>query len=128
MTVAADLRNALGDVVDVTDESLEAARADRSGHRSAGRPLAIVHAERVDHVQQTMRIASSTQTPVVVRGAGTGLAGGANAGPGEIVLSTIRMNRMLDVRPDDLLAVVEPGILNAELNAQLGEHGLWWAP
>ena len=128
VTVAADLRNALGDVVDVTDESLEAARADRSGHRSAGRPLAIVHAESVDHVQQTMRIASSTQTPVVVRGAGTGLAGGANAGPGEIVLSTIRMNRMLDVRPDDLLAVVEPGILNAELNAQLGEHGLWWAP
>ena len=38
------------------------------------------------------------------------------------------MDRILEVRPDDLLAVVEPGILNADLNAALAEHGLWWAP
>lgn len=75
MTVAAALRNALGDIVDVTEDSLEAARADRSGHSSTGRPLAVVHAETIEHVQQTMRIATETRTPVVVRGAGTGLAG-----------------------------------------------------
>lgn len=128
MTVAAALRDALGDIVDITEGSLEAARADRSGHSSSGRPIAVVHAETVDHVQQTMRIATETLTPVVVRGAGTGLAGAANAGPGEIVLSTMRMNRVLEVRQDDLFAVVEPGILNAELNNQLAEHGLWWPP
>lgn len=128
MTVAAALRNALGDIVDVTEESLEAARADRSGHSSTGRPLVVVHAETIEHVQQTMRIATETRTPVVVRGAGTGLAGAANAGPGEIVLSTMRMNRVLEVRPDDLFAVVEPGILNAELNTLLAEHDLWWPP
>ncbi|MGY1552993.1 FAD-binding oxidoreductase [Microbacterium sp. A588] len=128
MTVAAALRDALGDIVDVTDGTLEAARADRSGHASPGRPLAVIHAETVEHVQQTMRIATQTRTPVVVRGAGTGLAGAANAGPGEIVLSTVRMNRVLEVRPDDLFAVVEPGILNAELNTLLAEHGLWWPP
>jgi glycolate oxidase len=128
VTVAAALRDALGDIVDITDESLEAARADRSGHSSAGRSLAVVHAETVSHVQQTMRIATASHTPVVVRGAGTGLAGAANAGPGEIVLSTLRMNRVLEVRPDDLFAVVEPGILNAELNGLLAEHGLWWPP
>jgi len=128
MTVVAVLRSTLGDIVDVTEDSLEAARADRSGHSSAGRPLAVVHAETIEHVQQTMRIATETRTPVVVRGAGTGLAGGANAGPGEIVLSTMRMNRVLEVRPDDLFAVVEPGILNADLNALLAEHGVWWPP
>ncbi|MGO2745413.1 FAD-binding oxidoreductase [Microbacterium sp.] len=128
MTVAAALRDALGDLVDVTGTTLEAARSDRSGHSSPGQPLAVVHAETVEHVQQTMRIATRTRTPVVVRGAGTGLAGAANAGPGEIVLSTIRMNRALEIRPDDLIAVVEPGILNAELNAQLAEQGLWWPP
>jgi len=128
VTVVAALRDALGDVVDVTEVSLEAARADRSGHRSPGRPIAVVHARTIADVQQTMRIATATRTPVVVRGAGTGLAGAANAGPGEIVLSTMRLNRVLEVRQDDLLAVVEPGILNAQLNARLAEDGLWWAP
>src|SRR5690606_32676620 len=102
--------------------------ADRSGHAAPGRPLAVVHAETVAHVQETLRIASDTRTPVVVRGAGTGLAGAANAGEGEIVLSTRRMTRIHEIRPDDLLAVVEPGILNAELNAALAPHGVWWAP
>src|SRR5690606_13660467 len=45
-----------------------------------------------------------------------------------IVLSTARMDRILEIRPDVLLAVVEPGILNADLNTRLAEHGLWWAP
>lgn len=128
MSVADALREALGGIVDVSEESLEAARADRSGHAAPGRPLAVVHAETVEHVQQTMRIATATRTPVVIRGAGTGLAGAANAGEGEIVLSTRRMTRILEVRPDDLLAVVEPGILNAELNDALAAHGVWWAP
>lgn len=122
------LRAALGERVDTTDAALEAARADKSGHASAGRPLAVVHARSVADVQATLRIASTTGTPVVTRGAGTGLAGGANAGPGEIALSVRAMDRILEVRPDDLLAVVEPGILNADLNRALAEHGLWWAP
>jgi glycolate oxidase len=126
--VLARLRAELGDRVDTAPSALEDARADKSGHRSAGVPLAVVHAESIGDVQATLRIASETGVPVVTRGAGTGLAGGANAGPGEIALSTRRMTRILEVRPDDLLAVVEPGILNAELNAALAEHGLWWAP
>lgn len=126
--VVAALREALGDRVDTSPAALEAARADKSGHRAPGLPLAVVHAASVADVQATMRIASRTGTPVVTRGAGTGLAGGANTGTGEIALSTRRMTRILDVSADDLLAVVEPGILNAELNDALAAHGLWWAP
>ena len=132
MTEASDalalLREALGDRVDTSAASLNAARADKSGHAAAGAPLAVVHARTVEDVQQTLRIASATGTPVVTRGAGTGLAGGANAGTGEIALSMRAMDRILEVRADDLLAVVEPGILNADLNAALAPHGLWWAP
>ncbi|GAB3600364.1 FAD-binding oxidoreductase [Microbacterium tumbae] len=128
MSVATLLRDALGGIVDTTEASLEAARADRSGHAAPGRPFAVVHAETVEDVQRTMRIATETRTPVVVRGAGTGLAGAANAGEGEIVLSTRRMTGILEIRPDDLMAVVEPGILNAELNTALAAHGVWWAP
>lgn len=122
------LRAVLGDRVDTSPAALEAARADRSGHASDGPPLAVVHATSTADVQQTLRIARDTGTPVVVRGAGTGLAGAANAGPGELVLSMLRMRRVLEIRPDDLLAVVEPGILNGELDRVLAEHGLWWPP
>ncbi|MDF2508490.1 MAG: FAD-linked oxidase [Microbacterium sp.] len=128
MSVLTQLKESLGELVDTDEAVLELARADRSGHAAAGRPIAVVHAERVEHVQQTMRIASATRTPVVIRGAGTGLAGAANAGTGDIVLSLRRMTAIREVRPDDLLAVVEPGILNADLNAELARHGLWWAP
>ncbi|MGP3535577.1 FAD-binding oxidoreductase [Microbacterium sp. RD1] len=126
--VAARLVAALGDSVDTSTASREAARADKSGHAAEGLPIAVVHAASVADVQETLRIATATSTPVVPRGAGTGLAGAANTGHGEISLSLRGMNRILEVRPDDLLAVVEPGILNADLNAALAEHGLWWAP
>ncbi|MCC4248392.1 MULTISPECIES: FAD-binding oxidoreductase [Microbacterium] len=126
--VAALLRAELGDRVDTSPVALESVRADKSGHAAAGTPLAVVHAASVPDVQAVMRIATATRTPVVPRGAGTGLAGGANTGGGEISLSLRGMDRLLEVRPDDLLAVVEPGILNAELNALLEPHGVWWAP
>ena len=122
------LRAALGDRVDTTPASLEAARADKSGHAAAGLPIAVVHAASTADVQAVLRIASETATPVVTRGAGTGLAGGAGAGTGEISLSTRSMTRVLEIRADDLIAVVEPGIINSELNDLLRPHGLWWAP
>ncbi|WP_295824508.1 FAD-linked oxidase C-terminal domain-containing protein [uncultured Microbacterium sp.] len=122
------LRAALGERVDTSPAALDAARADKSGHAAEGLPLAVVHAASVADVQAVMRVATATRTPVVPRGAGTGLAGGANTGGGEISLSLRGMDRVLEVRPDDLLAVVEPGILNADLNAQLEPHGVWWAP
>ncbi|WP_374314189.1 FAD-binding oxidoreductase [Microbacterium sp.] len=122
------LRAALGERVDLSADARGAARADKSGHAASGTPLAVVNARTIEDVQITLRIASETGTPVVTRGAGTGLAGGANAGEGEIALSVRGMDRILEVRPDDLLAVVEPGIINADLNAALAGHGLWWAP
>ncbi|MBD8478384.1 FAD-binding oxidoreductase [Microbacterium sp. CFBP 8794] len=126
--VVAQLRAELGARVDTSPAALDAARADKSGHAAEGVPLAVVRATSVADVQAVMRIASATGTPVVPRGAGTGLAGGANTGGGEISLSLRAMDRLIEVRPDDLLAVVEPGILNAELNALLEPHGVWWAP
>ncbi|MCU1420842.1 MAG: FAD-binding oxidoreductase, partial [Microbacteriaceae bacterium] len=75
-----------------------------------------------------MRIASQFGVAVVPRGAGTGLAGGAIASAGEIVLSTLGMNRVLEVSAADELAVVEPGIINSDLNEALAADGLWWAP
>lgn len=107
---------------------LEACRTDRSGHVAAGAPLALVEALSIEDVQTVCRIAHQHGTPVVTRGAGTGLAGGGIAGDGEIVLSTTSMTRILEVSTTNQLAVVEPGILNGTLNRELAKQGLWWPP
>ncbi|SDR91216.1 FAD-binding oxidoreductase [Agrococcus carbonis] len=123
------LRAALPPHVVVTDPAaLDVARADKSGHRSVAPPLAIVEAEAVEHVQAAMAWASAHRVPVVPRAAGTGLAGGAIAGGGELVVSVDRMRRLRDVSVVDQSCVVEPGIRNAELNELLAAHGLWWPP
>ena len=122
------LQQALPGRVDVSLQARLAARADKSGHASSGTPLAVLSPQSVADVQTIMRIASDTHTPVVPRGAGTGLAGGANTGANELSLSLLRMDRVLEVQPDDLIAVVEPGIINARLNEILAPHGVWWAP
>jgi glycolate oxidase len=126
--VLAALRESLGDAVSIDVDALESAREDKSGHRSPDAPLAIVTARSIGDVQATLRIANEFGVSVVPRGAGTGLAGGAIAGRGEIVLSTLAMDRILEVSVADELAVIEPGILNAALNAALEADGLWFAP
>lgn len=126
--VVTALIQALGPAVATDAAALEGARADKSGHRSAAAPLAVVTAGSIAEVQQTLRIANAHGTPVVTRGAGTGLAGGAIGSAGEIVLSTLAMDRVLEVNAADELAVVEPGIINAALNEHLAPHGLWFTP
>lgn len=129
MDVIEQLRTTLPAGTVVTDPAvLQACRADRSGHVSPGTPLALVEATSIQDVQAVCRIATATGTPVVSRGAGTGLAGGAIAGDGEIVLSTLAMTGILEVSVANRLAVVQPGIFNGELNRALAEHGMWWAP
>jgi glycolate oxidase len=130
MTVASleALRAALGDAVTVEPDLLDATRADKSGHRSASAPLAVVTARSTEDVQATLRIASEHRVPVVTRGAGTGLAGGATAQAGEIVLSTLATDGILEIAVADELAVVQPGVINGDLNRALAPHGLWFAP
>jgi glycolate oxidase len=91
-------------------------------------PQAVVFAESVEDVQATVRACAARGVPVVARGAGTGVSGGAHASQGCVVLSLERMNRILDLNPDDETAVVEPGVINADLNAVAATHGLMFAP
>jgi glycolate oxidase len=115
-------------VLSTDPAELDALRTDRSGWLSPGRPLVVVKARSVADVQATMRAATEFRIPVVPRGAGTGLAGGANGTDGAIVLSVAGMDRILEISPEDELAVVEPGVINADLNDALRKHGLWFAP
>ncbi|XAS67691.1 FAD-linked oxidase C-terminal domain-containing protein [Micrococcaceae bacterium Sec5.7] len=101
---------------------------DRSGYTPATLPDGVVYAESAEDVIETMKLASANLVPVVPRGAGTGLAAGASAKAGEVVLDLSRMNRILHIDPVEQIAVVQPGVLNAEVNAAAGEHGLFYAP
>ncbi|WP_420368432.1 FAD-binding oxidoreductase [Curtobacterium sp. L1-20] len=131
-TVVAALRSALDDqdgTVVLTDPAaLDAARTDKSGWTAPGGPVAVVEARTVEHVQAVLRTCSAFGVPVVPRGAGTGLAGGANGTGGSVVLSVARMDRILGVSTQDEYAVVEPGVLNGDLNAAVAEFGLRFAP
>lgn len=131
-TVVAALRSALDDqdgTLVLTDPAvLDAARTDKSGWTAPGGPVAVVEARTVEHVQATLRTCTELQVPVVPRGAGTGLAGGANGTEGTVVLSVARMDRIVGVSTEDEFAIVEPGVLNGDLNAAVAEHGLRFAP
>jgi len=104
------------------------AGADRSGWSPSGPPFVLVRARTVEDVQHTLRVATEHGRSVVTRGAGSGLAGGATAGPGSIVLDLSGMNRILEINPVDGLARVEPGVITADLDRAAGEHGLFYAP
>ncbi len=91
-------------------------------------PDAVVFPDTCGQVQAVVRLALRHGVPVVARGAGTGLSGGAIARRGGIVVSTSRMNRILEVDPRNRRAVVEPGVVNADLSAHTRRFGFHYAP
>ena len=126
--LVADLAGALSDGALVTDADIvDAYRRDRADMVVPGTPVAVVRAASAADVQATMRVASAHRVPVVPRGAGTGLSGGSAAIDGCITISTERM-RAIEIDAAGMVAIVEPGLLNAEVKAAAREHGLWYPP
>ncbi|MED5816040.1 FAD-linked oxidase C-terminal domain-containing protein [Mycolicibacterium sp. 050232] len=112
----------------VTDPDILASyRQDRAADPAAGTPLAVVRPTRTEEVQAVLRWAGAHRVAVVPRGAGTGLSGGATALDGGIVLSTEKM-RDITVDPVTRTAVVQPGLLNAEVKKAVAAQGLWYPP
>lgn len=126
--VISRLRKTLGDRVIVDKAQLAETQADKSGQVSAAPPLCLIEASCTADVVEVLRIANDTKTPVVTRGGGSGLAGAAIAGSGEIVLSLAKMNRIIEISQEDRWAVVEAGVINQDLNNAAKEQGLWFAP
>lgn len=113
----------------VTDHDVMGSYAhDEAEWAPAGQPQVVVRAKTVEQVQAVVQICLEYRVPLVTRGAGTGLSGGANASDGCVVLSTERMNRVLEINPLERLAVVQPGVVNDDLRAECASHGLWYPP
>jgi glycolate oxidase len=123
-----DLVHQLPDGTIVTDEvRLDKYRRDRSQDPDVGMPLAAVRPTSVEEIQTVVRYAAKHQIPIVPRGAGSGLSGGASAFDGCLVISTERMTGVV-VDPLTRTAVVQPGAMNAEVKAAAAKSGLWYPP
>ncbi|MET0448607.1 MAG: FAD-linked oxidase C-terminal domain-containing protein [Aeromicrobium sp.] len=101
---------------------------DQAEWAPAGVPLAIVRAESTAEVLETVRACYRHGVPVVARGAGTGLSGGANAIDGCVVLILDRMDAVVEIDPLERIAVVQPGVVNDDLRRAVAEHGMWYPP
>ena len=124
-----ELAAQLPDGTVVTDPATsDSYRHDSASFCAAGAPLAVVRPTTTEQVQTVLRWASAHRVPVVPQGARTGLSGGANAVDGAVLLSMVRMNRVLEIDEVDQVAVVEPGVVNADLSRAVAAVGLFYPP
>jgi glycolate oxidase len=129
MDLIARLRAGLPDEAILTDPDITGSYAnDMASFCEAGTPAVVVLPRTVEQVQHIMRTATELRVPVVPQGARTGLSGAANASDGYLVLSLVKMDRIIEINPVDRIAVVEPGVINAVLSRAVNEHGLYYPP
>jgi glycolate oxidase len=127
--LVAAIRAALPDLRLLEDPTdTEGYRRDWTPYLPAGRPLAVALPTETAEVAALVRLAAAHRVPVVPRGAGTGLSGGANAIEGGLTIALTRMDRILAIDERDLVAVVQPGVVNADLKRAVGDRGLFYAP
>ncbi len=98
------------------------------GAVDTGRPAAVVLPRTTAEVAAIVKLASQAGLPVIPRGAGTGLSGGAVAQQGGIIIALTRMDSVLEVDREDRTALVEPGVINLELSEYVQNDGFFFAP
>ena len=126
-TLIGELKAIAGDMYVVhTHEDLIVFEYDGSVDKAL--PQAVVLPGSAEEVAEIVKVAASHQVPIIPRGAGTGLSGGAIAETGGIVVALTRLTRILEVDVENRVAVVEPGLVNLELTTAVSRHGLYYAP
>ena len=125
MTGFDELRALMGDRF-TTAQALREQHAQSETHVLAGLPDAVAFPETTAEVSAILRVAHANRTPVVGWGAGTSLEGHALALRGGITVNFARMDQVLQVRPEDMLARVQPGITREALNTELRATGLFF--
>lgn len=135
ISVFEELRESFGDdlVVCATASAEQKKMLGKYSHDQVGderywrEPEAVVFPTSAEQVAHLMRWANAHSIPVTPRGAGSGLAGAAIAPEGGVICSFDKMNRIIEIDLDNLMVVVEPGVVTNALDAALKEHGLFFA-
>ena len=126
-SVRAELRSIVGRQA-VIDAPNDLRIFERDGSIEGAVPDAVVLPSSTEQVAGVVKVAARNRIPVVPRGAGTGLSGGAVTIRGGIALQLTRMRRILEIDPVAQIATVEPGVVNQELSLVAAQHGLFYAP
>jgi glycolate oxidase len=113
-------------LTDATDR--ETYRRDETAYIPAGLPGAVALPTRTEEVAELVRLCAAHDIPIVPRGAGSGLSGGANGLDGALTIAFTAMDRILEIDTANLCVVTQPGVINATLKAAVAEHGLFYAP
>jgi len=130
LEIADQLRKIVGDqyVVYADEEKLEPYSHDEVPDRTyAHMPECLVRPGSSEEIAEIVKLANREHFSVTPRGAGSGLSGGAVPVHGGVVLLFDRMNRILELDPDDMMIVVEPGVITNVINETVAEHGLFYA-
>jgi glycolate oxidase len=123
------LRSALPDLRLLTEPAeTEAYRWDETEYMHPGMPLGVAFPATTQEVSTICRLATEHRVPLVPRGAGSGLSGGAIAVEGALTVVMTRMNAILEIDAANRLAVIQPGVINADLGRAVAEHGLFYPP
>lgn len=130
---AATLLEALGrgihtDRIVVDPDVLAGLSHDEAEWAPVGRAGLAVRARTEAEVSYAVEVCADLGVPVVARGAGTGLSGGANAVDDCLVLDLSQMNRIVEIDRENLLVVAQPGVINNDLKLAVAEEGLWYPP
>ena len=124
-----DLRASAPELRLLTDAGdRESYRRDETAHFEPGLPLAVALPSSTEEVATIMRVATKHRVAVVPRGAGSGLSGGSAGIEGALTVALTRMNRIVEIDRENLVAVVQPGVVNAELKAAVAKEGLFYPP
>ena len=130
VSVIAELRGILGPDAAIIDDSsiLPSYSRDQSQLAENGEPLLVLLAKNEDEISKTLKFANERKIPIVARGAGSGLSGGANALDGSIIISLEKLTKILEIDEINLVARVEPGVLNLNLDKEVAKLGLAYLP
>ncbi len=91
-------------------------------------PMLVLLPDRVEQIKEVMQLCTQYAIPVIARGAGTGLSGGALPAPDSVLLSLARLNNILDLDPLNRTARVQPGVRNLAISEAASPYGLYYAP
>ena len=129
-TIAEELRGIVGEPYVLYDEPRameDYAHDEVAGEEHAHMPESVVKPASAEEISQILKLANQERIPVTPRGAGSGLSCGAVPVYGGIVLSVERMNRILEIDRENMVAVVEPGVVTNDVNEAIEEYGLFYA-
>ena len=113
----------------LTDEiDRESYRRDETPYLAAALPIAVALPTETAEVSTLVRLAAEHRVPIVPRGAGTGLSGGANGSEGALTIAFTKMDRILEIDEENLTATCEPGVITLDLFNAVAKRGLFYPP